>query len=95
MGWANRLNRPFSLIALKHKAPHDTPGMGYRLLGIVGLVGLCGFSIPPLGSMSAFGAMGLWNHPIKKYARIAKFGWLGLIGLAVYLITLSNPGLIA
>lgn len=69
------------LIGLRHPIARGTPGAGIRLLSLLGFLGLAGIWIPGAGAAGAFGALGLWNHPRPALHRIARFGWLGVLGL--------------
>lgn len=74
------------LIGLKHRIPANTQGAAIRLGGLLGFIGIAGFWIPPLGACGAFGALGLWNHPIKTIARLAPLGLAGIVGLGLWLV---------
>lgn len=83
------------LIGLRHPVDRGAPGAGIRLLSLFGLLGLAGIWIPGAGAAGAFGALGLWNHPRPTLHRIAKLGWLGVLGLppiALALIRAIGPG---
>lgn len=78
------------LIGLRHPVARSTPGAGIRLLSLLGLLGLAGIWIPGAGAAGAFGALGLWNHPRPTLHRIAKFGWLGVLGLPFIIKALAG-----
>jgi len=78
------------LVGLRHPVARDIPGTGIRLLSLLGLLGLAGIWIPGAGAAGAFGALGLWNHPRPALHRIAKLGWLGVLGLPPIIMAVAR-----
>lgn len=69
------------LVNMKWPVNKDRPGQAIRHMGILGLGGLAGIWVPPLGAMGAAGSLGLWNHQNRKLALWGALGWLWLVGL--------------